>query len=266
MHASKRQDRNFDDLAHKFKGRIYGSLKGTLRLKILDRDLADIVAVGDAATVLNILDGGGGTGRYSIGLAAQGHRVTLCDISGEMLALARQEVERVRPVGDVTLVQQSIQQVAVDKGEDFDLILLHAVLEWMPSAKSALDAVLQRLTPGGHVSVLFYNRDGLAMHKLLNGSLDSVRKGYLTGWKKSLTPTHPLQAASIFNWFDEWGYQQQAYSGVRCFVDFIQKDKRDAINNQEIIQTELELSQTDPYRGIARYVHLLFRKPVSRRP
>lgn len=261
MHPSRRQDRNFDDLAHKFKGRIYGSLKGELRLKTLDRDLAPILAGRVSGDRLNILDGGGGTGRYSISLATQGHRVTLCDISGEMLSLAARELERVKPAGDVTLVQQSIQQVAVESGEKFDLILLHAVLEWMPLAKDALEAVLQRLVPGGYVSVLFYNRDGLAMHKLCNGRLDSVRKGYLTGWKKSLTPTHPLQTPSVSEWFDGWGYQQHAHSGIRCFVDFIQKDKRDQVSDQDMIETELALSQSDPYRGIARYVHLLYQKP-----
>ncbi len=43
-----------------------------------------------------ILDIGGGPGRYAIALAERGHRVTLADLSAEMLEIAREKVHAVR--------------------------------------------------------------------------------------------------------------------------------------------------------------------------
>ena len=39
-----------------------------------------------------------------------------------------------------------------------DLVLFHAVVEWMADAESALEVLSQCLKPGGHLSCLFYNR------------------------------------------------------------------------------------------------------------
>jgi S-adenosylmethionine-dependent methyltransferase len=50
----------------------------------------------------SILDVGGGPGRYAIELARQGYQVTMVDISGESLRLARQKAEEAQ----VSLVDQ----------------------------------------------------------------------------------------------------------------------------------------------------------------
>jgi S-adenosylmethionine-dependent methyltransferase len=86
--ATQRTDRNFDDLVHKFRTHIYGSPKGTIRLAVLQRDI-DLALEGVSKNIpLNILDAGAGAGTFSSRFAQQGHRVTLCDISANMLDLA----------------------------------------------------------------------------------------------------------------------------------------------------------------------------------
>ena len=119
------QDRNFDDLAGRFKKNIYGGLKGAVRLAVLQRDFSECIPhVLAATTPLRILDAGGGQGQFSLTLAKAGHQVVLCDISAEMLKLAREQVDSAGLQQQVTLVHCGIQTLAQHLADDqFDLVL-----------------------------------------------------------------------------------------------------------------------------------------------
>ena len=55
------EDRNFDDIAHKFAKNIYGSGKGEIRQVIVWEDLQTILATkAPSLNSLNVLDAGGG--------------------------------------------------------------------------------------------------------------------------------------------------------------------------------------------------------------
>ncbi|GAL13598.1 S-adenosylmethionine-dependent methyltransferase functionally coupled to the MukBEF chromosome partitioning mechanism [Vibrio astriarenae] len=60
------QDRNFDDIAHKFAKNIYGSDKGEIRQVIVWEDLEALLANFDQQeTPLTVLDAGGGLAQMS---------------------------------------------------------------------------------------------------------------------------------------------------------------------------------------------------------
>ena len=85
-------DKNFDDLAPRFQRKIYGGLKGQIRLAVLEKDLGEFfprALLPAQDKPLNILDAGGGSGPFSVSLATFGHHITLCDLSGNMLEQAR---------------------------------------------------------------------------------------------------------------------------------------------------------------------------------
>ena len=88
------EDRNFDDIAHKFAKNIYGSDKGEIRQVIVWEELEQLLcAVNGSRKSLDVLDAGGGLAQMSQKLAKLGHRVALCDLSLEMLQLAKQDIE-----------------------------------------------------------------------------------------------------------------------------------------------------------------------------
>ena len=58
-------DRNFDDLTEKFKHKVYGGLKGEIRLAVIWRDLYQVLALNVMGKSLRILDIGGGLGQLS---------------------------------------------------------------------------------------------------------------------------------------------------------------------------------------------------------
>ena len=55
--------------------------------------------------------------------------MVLNDVSGDMLAMAAEELAAYADSGQLSLVQSSIQELAFDV--PFDLVICHAVLEWV---------------------------------------------------------------------------------------------------------------------------------------
>jgi len=106
-----------------------------------------------------ILDIGGGPGRYSIWLAAQGYRVTLADLSPDLLAIAREKASE----GGVEL-EDIVEVNAVDLSQfaedSFDAILclgpMYHLLE-ESDREAVAGEVFRVLKPVGHAFVAFLN-------------------------------------------------------------------------------------------------------------
>lgn len=255
------QDRNFDDIAEKLTRKIYGSIKGDIRLAVLERDLLAVVEQEKAGNPLRILDAGGGAGQFSVKLAALGHQIVYCDISANMLEQARLQYARQAPDADIEFIHGSIQSLDSRALAPFDLILCHAVVEWLATPRETLQGLLELLRPGGLMSTLFYNRHSLMMLYLIRGRFDKVMSGKLAGWGNSLTPTNPQDPEDVYAWFDAWGFETISRSGVRCFHDYVTAKRRDQFLQEDIIAAELKVSRIEAFRSTARYIHLLNRKP-----
>src|SRR5690606_26352596 len=175
-------DRHFDALAARFAEKIYGGAKGAIRLAVLQADLAEVLP----ERPLRVLDVGAGLGHMGLWLAERGHRVTLAEPAAPMLAAAR---ERFAAAGrEATFLQAPWQELPGQLAEPFDLVLCHAVLEWLAEPHAILP-VLHRLTiPGGWLSLAFYNKDALIYRNLLKGHFRKLRRQRFAGEKHSLTP------------------------------------------------------------------------------
>lgn len=124
------QDRNFDDIAEKFSRNIYGTTKGQLRQAILWQDLDRVLAeIGPQK--LRVLDAGGGEGQTAIKMAERGHQVILCDLSAQMIDRAKQAAEAKGVSDNMQFIHCAAQDVASHLETPVDLILFHAVLEWV---------------------------------------------------------------------------------------------------------------------------------------
>lgn len=257
-------DRNFDDLAQRFRKRIYGGLKGDIRLAVLNRDLAPLLDSAVAPS-LCVVDAGGGQGQFALDLAARGHRVWITDISGEMLAMAREQIDARELGAQAQTLQLPLQALQSDtRIPEVDLLLCHAVLEWLEQPQQALVQLADCLKPGGYLSLTFYNRRALEFRLLQRGSLRQLDRhrtsGDWGGHPGSLTPKNPLLPEVVLDWIGQAGLTLVAHSGIRCFHDFMTPDMRDKLPPEAIVEKELLYSRIDPYRQLARYVHLLCRR------
>lgn len=259
------QDRNFDDLAERFQRKIYGGLKGEIRLAVLWRDLESEVPALKEGRPLRILDVGAGLGQLAIRLAALGHDVVVNDISAEMLGIAR---EAARKEGVEEVIQWhhgAFQQLpALDLGT-FDVVLCHAVMEWLAEPETLLPVLKQFLTQGGMLSLSYYNRHSLEYRNLVRGNFNLLERENLAsnqGFSAdpgSLTPGNPQSPEQVGRWVEEAGLSVIATSGVRVFSDYVTSPRGGNAVPEAVVDMELRYSRREPYLWLGRYIHLLLK-------
>jgi len=138
-------DRYFDHLGARFAQRIYDSPKGAIRLAVLQRDLQQwLPALLQAESPLHILDIGAGLGQISGWLAGLGHQLTVAEPSEAMLDAARERINASNPALPVRFMQAPLQDLAA-QGERYDLVICHAVLEWLADPAQALQQLADTL-------------------------------------------------------------------------------------------------------------------------
>jgi len=256
------QDKNFDKLAQKFAKNIYGTPKGDIRAAVLWRDLAPALAkLGNRK--LRVLDAGGGFGYFSQKLARLGHEVVLCDISAEMLAQAQEQIDASPEPLAIQLIHAPIQALSVEQHGYFDIILCHAVVEWLTDAKPTMAGLLTMLKPAGIFSLMFYNKEAMRFHALVSGNFDYVAADLKVKKKVQLTPTHPLYIQEVKEWFSDWQMSLISQSGVRVIHDYLKKSQPVDFDYQKLLKMELEYSQREPYISLGRYVHFLGQSPAG---
>jgi len=109
-----------------------------------------------------VLDIGGGPGRYSIWLAEQGYRVTLADLSPDLLAIGRKKAEEAG-VELEKLVEANAVDLSRFPDGAFDAVLclgpMYHLLE-ESDRQTVAGELLRVLLPGGHAFVAFLNHLG----------------------------------------------------------------------------------------------------------
>ncbi|AQT59303.1 methyltransferase domain-containing protein [Cellvibrio sp. PSBB023] len=262
---SSSQDRNFDDLAKRFKKNIYGGLKGDIRLAVLERDFTDhipVVPFGAEVRPWRVLDAGGGQGQFSLQMARAGHQVVICDISAEMLKLAEEQVAAAGVQANVQLIHCAIQDLPAQLApheQQFDVVICHAVMEWMQEPFTLLPHLLHHLKPAGYLSLTFYNLHSLIYKNLLRTNFKKIINQDFGGSKGSLTPINPLNPQTVMEWIDALPLVVLEQSGIRVFHDYIFNEEHRAREPEQLLQMELHFSRQEPYRSLGRYIHVLAR-------
>lgn len=254
-------DIHFDELAERFERKIYGSEKGNLRLQLLWDDLLATVPCLQQGEALDVLDAGGGFGQLGVRLAALGHRIVLAEPAAPMLERARQGfVEAGIDAARMQFEQASIQQLPAVLGErQFDLVICHAVLEWLAEPLATLGQLLPWLKPGGWLSLAFYNRESIVWKNLLKGNVDRARSAHLPGEAGSLTPQNPQSAPEVLAWLQGQGLAVVQVTGIRCLNDYLFPGVK--IDTDTMLSLERELGHQEPYKWLGRYIHVIARRP-----
>ncbi|MFG1175290.1 tRNA uridine 5-oxyacetic acid(34) methyltransferase CmoM [Erwiniaceae bacterium CAU 1747] len=257
------QDRNFDDIAEKFSKNIYGTTKGRIRQAILWQEL-DALLTTLPAGPLSVLDAGGGEGQTGCGIAALGHHVLLCDLSAEMISRARRLAEE-KGVGDnIEFKQISAQQVVQHLDNPVDLVLFHAVLEWVAEPQQALRALYDALKPGGVLSLMFYNIHGLTMQTMVLGNFGYLQAGLGKRKRKTLSPDYPRDPLQVYGWLQECGFTIENKTGIRVFHDYLRDKNKQSERFDEVLALEKQYCHQEPFLSLGRYIHVTARKPIQK--
>ncbi|WP_163935333.1 methyltransferase [Paraferrimonas sp. SM1919] len=246
-------DKNFDTLAKTFSRNIYDSPKGQIRVEVLLRDLKLHTPLEQRK--LRILDAGGGFGYLSQQLAAMGHEVVLCDISKELLDKAREQINQSEQALDIQLIHGAIQELDPALGK-FDLILCHAVLEWLADGEQVIAGLKDFLTADGQLSLMFFNRDALLFHALVNGNFEYVANDLKAKKTVKLNPNHPQTLANVSSWFNNWQMPIVCQSGVRIMNDYMRRQLKEG-EFATLLEYELKYSSKPEFVSVGRYIHLI---------
>jgi len=258
------QDRNFDDISTHFEKKIYGGLKGQIRLAVLRHDIFGWVKSWQQThnRPLRVLDVGAGLAQISIELAKDGHDVTINDISANMLEIAKQNAgEAAQNITWHTCPYQQLDDKLTGK---YDLILCHAVLEWLAEPKLIMDFFDRWLVDDraekGVLSLCFYNPASFVYRNLVMGNFNLLHNKDFKADNGSLTPNHPVAKDEVLAWINDHHYQILHTSGLRVFHDYSPLKRGGHTNPQAVIEMEVAYSGQDPYKWLGRYLHFLVSK------
>lgn len=264
------RDRNFDDIAHHFQKNIYGSPKGRIRLHRLRSDLNAFLPELYGSHNLNVLDAGGGLGQLAIELASS-NQVILSDVSAEMLKLAKDSTQLMQSSQlNIKFEQASIQMLAERIGlASQDVVLCHAVLEWVDNPKARLFELIDLIKPAGYLSLATYNRSATFFRNLINGNFKWIDRKLNNAdvedkaWKtkgNSLTPPNPLMPDVVEAWLIDAGCIVVKRTGIRVFDDYRHHMLTQKHTEDDILQKEEFFGVREPFSRLGRYNHFLVKK------
>lgn len=248
-----KEDRNFDKLIHRFDRVIYETAKGSWRLKLLQEDLQPLR---NNPAPLMVWDAGCGFGQISHWFAEQGHTVTLCDVSERMLSRAKANFDKAGLTGQFH--HAAIQQLAPEL-PPCDLVLFHAVMEWLVKPSDTLAIAAQKVKPDGYLSILFYNRNAMVYKNALKGGwrLKHLLADDYLGKGKKLTPPNPQYPHEVFAQLQQLGFVLTMQTGIRVFHDYLADECLVASNEDELFALEYRFCRAPTFRDMGRYIHVL---------
>ncbi|GFD88683.1 tRNA 5-carboxymethoxyuridine methyltransferase [Tenacibaculum sp. KUL152] len=245
-----KNDRIFDGIADTFSKNIYGTTKGRLRHTILCDVLAPFVA-----KPLKAIDVGGGTGVMAAHLASQGHDVVLTDASKDVL---QQAEENLKLLEGVTIRHQYLQEI--DDLNHFDLVLCHAVLEWLDAPFDAITHLYNNMRNGATLSLSFFNQDANLFANAIYGNFDYIAKGLKAKKQVRLNPKQPLSAMKVVGFCESLGFKVKAKAGIRCFHDYMRDISHQDSKYEELLSLERQYCMSEPYMWLGKYFHIVLEK------
>ena len=148
--------RSFDGIASSYD-RINDTLADRVHWYVGMHHIVDHL---DKTGTCTILDAGGGTGNWTIELAAKGHRLTLIDVSAKSVEVAREKAAS-RQL-NVDFIVGNVEETDLPDAT-FDFILCLGPLMYSPEPQRMLEEMNRLLKPGGTMCLEFYNGLGWAI-------------------------------------------------------------------------------------------------------
>jgi S-adenosylmethionine-dependent methyltransferase len=229
----------------------------TGRLGLISTLLSDVlVTLARPDHPVSVLDCGGGSGTYSVPLAAEGADVTVVDISADALAILSHRATEAGVARLVHPLQGDVEALAeVIDARQFDLVLAHGILEAVDDVPATFTRIAAAVRPGGLLSVLVGNPAASVLARALAGDPQTA-----------LAELRELDAQPGLDYVvrlsADVGLTVRGRRGVGTFSDLIPGAALDAPGARDAVDNlDTEAAERSPFVEIAARVHLLLHKP-----
>lgn len=247
-----RQDQSFDGIATKFNNNIYGTPKGQLRHAVLTHLLEPLLKNSKPQRILDI---GGGTGVMAKTLSDWGHYVDIVDVSSDVLELAKADLCDAIDAGKVQVFCASLQDFS--QQENYDVVVCHAVLEWLADPFAAIAKIVSFVKPKGTLSLSFFNKDAKLFSNIAYGNFEYIQNGLKVKNQVRLNPQSLLSLDEVTKSLSKNNCECVQVAGVRCFFDYMKRPLHSDEEFEQLLILEKQYCLTPPFSLLGRYLHVL---------
>ncbi|MFX1514007.1 MAG: class I SAM-dependent methyltransferase [Promethearchaeota archaeon] len=217
----------------------------------------------------DILDAGGGTGRWAERLLKLGHHMVLTDISQEMLNVAKEKLASMNLLDQVEFLKLDICEMSCLEDNRFDMALAQGdPVSYCSDAKKALAELTRVTKPGGYVIVSVDNSLTLIYHPLARGNFEEVENVLRT--KQGIFRNPQIDVEFPFRGFHPEELRNLLEASGLSFVRLIGKTVLPMHLIEPLLSNEKSYSQVldlciqlaeDSYRfGLAGHLEIVARK------
>ncbi len=248
-----------------------GKLRNVVRQELVARQLARHLP----PPPVTVLDVGAGQGTQALRLAERGDRVLAVEPDREMRAafdLALGELPA-DAIARVVLVEGAIGRLdQVTAGATFDVVSCQGVLMYLDNATPAVAELAAAVAPGGLLSIVVRNADGMALRPGLRRDWDGVQR-MLDAAEQDRRYRNEIgvearadRVSELSDLMCSHGLTVEAWYGVRVLTDGVDPETPvpdDPAELAALLDAEDRVGRTDPYRRVGTLFHLISRRPDS---
>ncbi|WP_030850195.1 class I SAM-dependent methyltransferase [Streptomyces sp. NRRL F-4474] len=216
--------------------------------------------------VLDVLDTGGGTGKFAVPVAHLGHRVTVVDPSPNALFGLERRVSEAGVADLVRGVQGDAQGLleVVERGA-YDVVLCHGVLEYVDDPAEGVANVAAALRPGGTLSLLAAGLGGAVLARALAGHFTEARNALTDPagrWGSGDPVPRRFTAEQLSELVGGAGLAVGAVHGVRIFADLVPGVLVDTEPGavEALLRLEEAAAELPAFHAVATQLHVLGEK------
>jgi S-adenosylmethionine-dependent methyltransferase len=211
-----------------------------------------------------ILDAGGGTGFYSIPLAAQGHDVVILDISKKMLEIAESKASQLGIQDNIEILVGDMEKIEMPDAS-FDVVLCHLALCHVNEPSRALTEFSRLLRKDGLFSLIVENKLFYAISRAFQGDLSEalrrLKENKLTVTVPGLGRLRTFERNKLLALLERVGLKPVKILGLRIFSDYLlYAHKAPPEDPESLREIEAMLSRSTDYSSIGRFHFIICQK------
>ncbi|WP_329386596.1 methyltransferase domain-containing protein [Streptomyces sp. NBC_01351] len=216
--------------------------------------------------VLDVLDTGGGTGKFAVPVAHLGHRVTVVDPSPNALFGLERRVSEAGLADLVRGVQGDAQGLLeVVERDSYDVVLCHGVLEYVDDPAEGVANAVAALRPGGTLSLLAAGLGGAVLARALAGHFTEARTALTDPagrWGSGDPVPRRFTAEQLSELVGGAGLAVGAVHGVRIFADLVPGVLVDTEPGavEALLRLEEAAAELPAFHAVATQLHVLGEK------